>query len=275
MAKKGKMSGEGAAQSSKEQEAASEPVPIKSFLAALATDPARLGAYIRDPDGELAAAGIAEADRAILKSGDAPAIHARLSLEAAGGPQAAAAQPAALLIVDVVAAGAAESDPTARSNVAAPGLQRLSLSITAPTIALTVPNITLPVTVPPVAITVPTVTPPVAVIVPNITLPVTVPPPIIPPIAITVPTVMPPVTVTPPIPSPDTTPPPLYPYPQVPSPQGYPYPYGHPCPYPYSYPYPIPPMTQMWQQPCWPSPCVHRCCCPHMGPPPHYAPCRW
>src|ERR1700732_5348768 len=57
------------------------PVPpdeFRAFLVALATDPAKLGNFIKDPDGSMGAAGIDAVDQAILKSGQAWIIHARL-----------------------------------------------------------------------------------------------------------------------------------------------------------------------------------------------------
>ena len=51
---------------------------VTAFLVGLATDPAKLGRFIQSADAELDAAGIDAADRAILKSGNAAAIHARI-----------------------------------------------------------------------------------------------------------------------------------------------------------------------------------------------------
>ena len=50
-----------------------------AFLVALATDPTRLGAFIKDPDAAMRAAGVDEVDQVILKSGQPATIYARLS----------------------------------------------------------------------------------------------------------------------------------------------------------------------------------------------------
>jgi hypothetical protein len=51
---------------------------FRSFLVALATDPGKLGAFIKDPDGSMAAANIDPVDQVILKSGQPWTIHVRL-----------------------------------------------------------------------------------------------------------------------------------------------------------------------------------------------------
>jgi hypothetical protein len=83
------------------QESAPEQDGFKSFLVALATDPSRLGEFIRDPDATMTAAGIPDADQAILKSGNPAAIYGRLAGPAAAPPAAAAAPAAVLLVVDI------------------------------------------------------------------------------------------------------------------------------------------------------------------------------
>jgi hypothetical protein len=52
---------------------------LKEFLADLATDPSRLGEFIRDPDAVAKSAGLNEDDMAALKSGLPGLIHARLA----------------------------------------------------------------------------------------------------------------------------------------------------------------------------------------------------
>ncbi|HWT12755.1 MAG TPA: hypothetical protein VN231_08390 [Allosphingosinicella sp.] len=83
--------------------AAGQQGSARSFLVGLATDPARLGAFIKDPDSELERAGVSEADRAILKSGNPAAIYGLI-----GGQSAAAAQPqippVIILVIDAEAA---------------------------------------------------------------------------------------------------------------------------------------------------------------------------
>ena len=55
------------------------PDEFHTFMVALATDPAKLGEFIKDPDAAMKAAGISDVDQVILKSGQASTIHARLS----------------------------------------------------------------------------------------------------------------------------------------------------------------------------------------------------
>jgi hypothetical protein len=66
---------------------------FRAFLVALATDPAQLGRFMKDPDATMNSAGLGVDDRAILKSGDPAAIHARLTGQATG-------KPVVLLVVD-------------------------------------------------------------------------------------------------------------------------------------------------------------------------------
>jgi len=73
---------------------ADQPDKVTAFLVGLATDPAKLGRFIQSPDAELEAAGIDEADRAILKSGNAAAIHARIG----GQPAAPRPDPMFMLV---------------------------------------------------------------------------------------------------------------------------------------------------------------------------------
>ncbi|WP_293900315.1 hypothetical protein [Phenylobacterium sp.] len=93
------------------------PDEFRTFMVALATDPARLGAYIKDPDTAMQAAGIGEVDRAILKGGQPWAIHARLMGQRFSFDPPPT--PAAVLVVDMVRPpgapeGAAADQPTVR-----------------------------------------------------------------------------------------------------------------------------------------------------------------
>ena len=69
---------------------------LRAFLVGIATDPAALGRYVRDPETSMAEADLSPADAAVLRSGDPGTINARL----AGGPGAGAGS-AAMLVVDV------------------------------------------------------------------------------------------------------------------------------------------------------------------------------
>ncbi|MGA2129544.1 MAG: hypothetical protein ABSG76_25720, partial [Xanthobacteraceae bacterium] len=105
--------------------AASSAVPappdeFRSFLVALATDPAKLGAFIKDPDGSMGAADIDPVDQAILKSGQAWMIHSRLLGQKFSFTPP---PPTTVLVVDMTRqAGAGGPDavdqPTVRSNQA-------------------------------------------------------------------------------------------------------------------------------------------------------------
>ena len=97
---------------------AAAPDEFRAFMIALATDPAQLGAYIKDPDATMSAAGISDVDQAILKSGQPWTIHARLSGQRFSFTPPT---PAAMLVVDMVrqpgASGAAAADqPIVRSQ---------------------------------------------------------------------------------------------------------------------------------------------------------------
>src|SRR4051812_32725547 len=52
---------------------------LLAFMVAVATDPIKLGIFIRDPVVAMAEAGISEVDQAVMKSGNPLIIHARLS----------------------------------------------------------------------------------------------------------------------------------------------------------------------------------------------------
>src|SRR5437016_13239208 len=55
------------------------PDEFRDFMIALATDPAQLGAYIKNPDDAMRKAGISDVDQVVLKSGQSWMIHARVS----------------------------------------------------------------------------------------------------------------------------------------------------------------------------------------------------
>ncbi|MDO8397824.1 MAG: hypothetical protein Q7T45_08385 [Bradyrhizobium sp.] len=99
------------------------PDEFRSFLVALATDPAKLGAFIKDPDGAMGAANLDPVDQVILKGAQAWMIHARLL-----GQKFSFTPPAPtpnVLVVDMVrpagaAAADAEDQPTVRGSSAFP-----------------------------------------------------------------------------------------------------------------------------------------------------------
>jgi hypothetical protein len=68
-----------ASASAPSSDAAPQPDEFRTFLVALATDPARLGEYIKDPDDAMRKAGISDVDQVVLKAGQAWMIHTRLS----------------------------------------------------------------------------------------------------------------------------------------------------------------------------------------------------
>jgi len=105
---------------SRQRKAADGPDELRAFLVELATDPASLGRYVRDPDGTLAEANLSEEDRAIVRSGHAGAIHARLA-----GQSAAAT---ALLVVDIKPGDGDEEQPHLRAPVGVPYAPPLVLS---------------------------------------------------------------------------------------------------------------------------------------------------
>ena len=91
-------------------------------MVALATDPARLGAYIKDPDAAMREAGITDVDQVILKSGQPGTIHARLSGQRFSFTPPTP-MPTAVLVVDMVRPpgaleAAAADQPTVRSQPA-------------------------------------------------------------------------------------------------------------------------------------------------------------
>ena len=92
---------------------------LRSFLVGLATDPAALGRFIRDPDAEMSDADLANEDRAVLRSGNPGMIHARL----AGRGTAAASPPAVMLVVDMVTDSSGVAEPRVRETGSAAILQ--------------------------------------------------------------------------------------------------------------------------------------------------------
>ncbi len=61
---------------------------LKHFLVELATDREKLAEYLRSPDEVVQEAGLSEADRAALESGDPSVLEARLELgDARGSPR--------------------------------------------------------------------------------------------------------------------------------------------------------------------------------------------
>jgi hypothetical protein len=97
------------------------PDDFHKFLVGLATDPAKLGTFIKDPDASMKAAGLSDADQAVLKSGHPAIIHGRLSGQAAAPvvvPQII------LLVVDMAPAEAGQGgeQPSVR-NLTSQGSQ--------------------------------------------------------------------------------------------------------------------------------------------------------
>src|SRR5690348_4007308 len=78
------------------------PDALRGFLARLATDPAELGRFVKDPHAAMEAAKLSPGDRAILQSGNPAAIHARL--QAGTG----STMPVISLVVDA----SGDKDPT-------------------------------------------------------------------------------------------------------------------------------------------------------------------
>ncbi|HEV2815819.1 MAG TPA: hypothetical protein VGW40_01150 [Allosphingosinicella sp.] len=85
---------------------------VTAFLVGLATDPAKLGRFIQSPDSELEAAGIDQADRAILKSGNPAAIHARI-----GGQPAPPRPDPMFMLVSMSDDGQGGSRPSVAQNI--------------------------------------------------------------------------------------------------------------------------------------------------------------
>jgi hypothetical protein len=69
---------------------------LRAFLVDVATDPAALGRFVKDPEATMSEAGLSADDQAVLRSGNPAAINARL----AGGPAAGPSGPM-MLVVDV------------------------------------------------------------------------------------------------------------------------------------------------------------------------------
>jgi len=90
---------------------------LRTFLVGLASDPAKLGKFVKDPDGTMSEAGLSPTDQATLKSGNSAAIYARL----AGATGAGAGAPV-VLVVDVVRSeGGEESLRVSGGNWPQPG----------------------------------------------------------------------------------------------------------------------------------------------------------
>src|SRR4051812_18160964 len=82
---------------------------LRDYLVRLATDPAELGRFVKDPEASMEAAELPARDRVALKSGDPSAIYSRLT-------GAAAMPPVTVLVVDMQAAAeAADAMPRIRS----------------------------------------------------------------------------------------------------------------------------------------------------------------
>jgi hypothetical protein len=94
------------------------PDQFRSFLVALATDPQKLGTFIKDPDGAMAAAGIEAVDQAILKSGNGGMIHARLLGQKFSFTPP---PPTTVLVVDMTKQSGGEAEqPTVRTSAFSP-----------------------------------------------------------------------------------------------------------------------------------------------------------
>ena len=101
--------------------------PFCSFMVELATDPAKLGAFIKNPDAAMKAAGIDEVDQVILKSGHPPTIHSRLSGQRFSFTPPEPSMPVTVLVVDMTRPSgahpsAATNQPTVRLSVGSVGL---------------------------------------------------------------------------------------------------------------------------------------------------------
>jgi hypothetical protein len=97
--------------------AAAPPDDFHKFLVSLATDPAKLGAFIKDPDAAMTAAGLSEADQAVLKSGHPWTIHGRLAGQQTQAP-INVTPPITILVVDMAAAQAGQAEQPALRGVA-------------------------------------------------------------------------------------------------------------------------------------------------------------
>ncbi len=95
------------------------PDEFRSFLIALATDPAKLGAFLKDPDAAMQGAGIDEVDQVVLKSGHPATIHARLMGQRFSFTPP---PPVAMLVVDMARApGASTDQPVVRTPYGSTG----------------------------------------------------------------------------------------------------------------------------------------------------------
>ena len=104
---------------------------LRAFLVDVATDPAALGRFVKDPDATMSEAGLSPEDQAVLRSGNPTAINARLAGGPAAGPPASRALIAAGLPLlrtawssgespasDMVASGSLTNRPSAAGSVA-------------------------------------------------------------------------------------------------------------------------------------------------------------
>lgn len=67
---------------------------LRAFWVAMATDPMKHEAFLRDPEAAMDAAGLDAAERGVVRSGDARTIYARLTHTALpSAPPAAASLP--------------------------------------------------------------------------------------------------------------------------------------------------------------------------------------
>ncbi len=92
---------------------------FKSFLVGLATDPAQLGRFIKDPEAVLKDSGLSQEDQDALRSGNPTAIYTRLLPTPA--PEAAQPQPVLVVVVDVTQGQAGTEGVSLRTGTA--GLQ--------------------------------------------------------------------------------------------------------------------------------------------------------
>ena len=77
---------------------------LREFLVGLATDPAKLGQFIKDPDSAMHGADLSADEQTVLKSGDPGAIYARL-----GGRPTPSPAPVTVLVVDLTSESGKES----------------------------------------------------------------------------------------------------------------------------------------------------------------------
>ncbi len=111
---------------------------FRSFLVGLATDPAKLGAFIKDPDSSMRAANLDASDQAILKSGQPWMIHTRLVGQQTSAP---VPTPTAVVVVDMTKhAGASGSETGDQPTVRAVSQGSLAMFPTIPPVQITIPS---------------------------------------------------------------------------------------------------------------------------------------